>query len=67
MIIIEIDNNNDYLTLKHEDGVEIVYKITHPIKTMKMIEDILNAVNRATKGVRLQLIDEDTRSTVDEW
>jgi hypothetical protein len=70
MTEITIDYNNDKLII-NSNGIPTTIAIKHPIwLTFKhMIYEIINAVFTLVgeRHVRLIKIDEDTRTTIEEW
>lgn len=67
MIVITIDYNNDEVIIGGNEVESIVkMKIKYPSETLKVIYEIINAVFKA-KNVRLSKINEDTRTTIEEW
>lgn len=67
MIEITIDYNNDELVIGGNEVESIVkMKVKYPSETLKVIYEVINVIFKA-KNVRLSKIDEDTRTTIEEW
>lgn len=67
MIEIEIDYNNDELNIRTERGSLVaMFELERSHYTMEMMTRIFNEIENLS-GVKLTVIDEDSRRTIDEW
>jgi hypothetical protein len=71
MIEIEVNMNSDQVIIKSETGKVLAeFDVERPHKIQSMLEEIFNridAVPQGYLGIRLSKVDEDSRTTVDEW
>jgi hypothetical protein len=68
MTEITIDYNNDKLII-NSNGIPTTIAIKHPKEIQRIVYEIINAVFTLVgdRNVRLIKIDEDTRTTIEEW
>ena len=69
---IEIDCNNDILTINDGEGDICKFKIDDPIKVITFLEEIFNRINpnihtSTPLNIELVKIDEDSKYTIGEW